>query len=343
MRVENKTRKMKTKVFLIVSFLFISVSLSGMQHSFPSKGHRISFSSARGDTGEYYLWLDIYDPGGPTYQWLDITGIGTKGYGLSDDNNAGPFTIGFSFPYYGSFRNQFYVNSNGAISFSDPAVYFPQEICIIPSSIPPNDLIISLGADLTFEGVDSAECYYYTNNVDTLILSYINIAAWDTGGITGSHTFQLILTRQDSCIYFQYNKQEGEFYDDLDCAGIEDGGGGTGLLVFYYTMPDSGYAVKFFPYDSTGNISEEKNEYKSNAFNRISVYPNPFTTSTTISFTCGEQRAEGIELKIYDANGRLVKSVPLTTNHLSLGTDLTPGIYFLKADGRYVGKVVKVR
>ncbi len=71
--------------------------------------------------------------------------------------------------------------------------------------------------------------------------------------------------------------------------------------------------------------------------------PNPFTTSTTIYFPSTEHRAESIELKIYDVSGRLVKSVPLTTNHLSLGTDLNPGIYFLKSKGRYVGKVVKVR
>ncbi|TES94241.1 MAG: T9SS type A sorting domain-containing protein, partial [Candidatus Cloacimonadota bacterium] len=45
---------------------------------------------------------------------------------------------------------------------------------------------------------------------------------------------------------------------------------------------------------------------------------------------------------IYDVSGRLVKSVPLTTNSLSFGTDLQPGIYFLKVDGVNIGKVVKV-
>ncbi len=72
------------------------------------------------------------------------------------------------------------------------------------------------------------------------------------------------------------------------------------------------------------------------------VTPNPFITSTTISLPSIGHSAEGIELTIYDVSGRLVESVPLTTNSLSFGTDLQPGIYFLKVDGVNIGKVVKV-
>ncbi len=76
---------------------------------------------------------------------------------------------------------------------------------------------------------------------------------------------------------------------------------------------------------------------------KLLSHPNPFTSSTTVSFTCLGHSAKCIELKIYDIGGRLVKSISLTTNHLSLGTDLSVGIYFLKVDGKPVGKVVKVR
>ncbi len=75
----------------------------------------------------------------------------------------------------------------------------------------------------------------------------------------------------------------------------------------------------------------------------LRITPNPFVTSTTISFTRKGQRAKGIGLRIYDVSGRLIKSIHLTTNHMSLGTKLKPGIYFLKVDGVNVGKVTKVR
>ncbi len=59
----------------------------------------------------------------------------------------------------------------------------------------------------------------------------------------------------------------------------------------------------------------------------LKVSPNPFTTSTTISFTRighraegREQGAKGIGLKIFDVGGRLVKGFSLGTGHLALTT-----------------------
>ncbi len=60
----------------------------------------------------------------------------------------------------------------------------------------------------------------------------------------------------------------------------------------------------------------------------LNISPNPFTTSTTISFTLPSAQvhkstgaqAEDIELKIYDMNGRLVKNLSLVTGHCPLGT-----------------------
>jgi hypothetical protein len=75
---------------------------------------------------------------------------------------------------------------------------------------------------------------------------------------------------------------------------------------------------------------------------RPNIMPNPFKTSTFLRIS-GHQNIEGPELKIYDASGRLVKSIKLATNTYRLGADLVPGIYFFKLNGTAVGKVVKVR
>jgi len=72
----------------------------------------------------------------------------------------------------------------------------------------------------------------------------------------------------------------------------------------------------------------------------MQVAPNPFSNLIKISFSIGHS-AESIELKIYDATGRLIKSldpVPSTENHASSvfwnGTDgrgrrLPAGVYFV--------------
>jgi len=97
--------------------------------------------------------------------------------------------------------------------------------------------------------------------------------------------------------------------------------------------------------DSLGNVAgieEEKDQRHKTTDIRLICHPNPFTTE--ISIKClGISEKQKVTLEIYDVSGRLIKSVLLTTDHLSLSTDFVPGIYFLKADGVNVGKVVKVR
>ena len=65
-----------------------------------------------------YSWIDSNEPGGPAYNWVDISATGTVVTGLSDDNVVGPFPIGFTFPFYGEDKTEFWVNSNGTIGFT---------------------------------------------------------------------------------------------------------------------------------------------------------------------------------------------------------------------------------
>jgi len=97
--------------------------------------------------------------------------------------------------------------------------------------------------------------------------------------------------------------------------------------------------------DSLGNVAgieEKPHPSPETANTRLTCQPNPFTTVTSIKLL-GQRKNSKTILDIYDASGRLVKSVKLTTNTHQFGADLVPGIYFIKADGRYVGKVVKLR
>ena len=75
---------------------------------------------------------------------------------------------------------------------------------------------------------------------------------------------------------------------------------------------------------------------------RLIVTPIPFTSVTNLQLVgfAGEQNAN---LHIYDTAGRLVKTIKPATSTYQLGADLVPGVYFLKLNGKPVGKVVKVR
>ena len=85
---------------------------------------------------------------------------------------------------------------------------------------------------------------------------------------------------------------------------------------------------------------------------RLLCYPNPFTSMARIKLI-GLNGNQQTNLDIYDASGRKVREFILSPSSIILETTWNgrdevgkvapPGIYFLKLNGKNVGKVVKVR
>lgn len=95
---------------------------------------------------------------------------------------------------------------------------------------------------------------------------------------------------------------------------------------------------------------EKKREpaYKMKDLKFLSIYPNPFSTSTSITSSLPSAQGhkgtgeQDVELNIYDVGGRLVKNLALGNGHSALGTTvmwdgrddegnrLSSGIYFVK-------------
>ena len=112
--------------------------------------------------------------------------------------------------------------------------------------------------------------------------------------------------------------------------------------------------------DDAIGIKEDKVVNEHRVVN-LFLAPNPFSTSTTINFIHPsiEQEAKGLELKIYDVSGRLVKNLSLGTGHSALGTTLSwdgkdelgrevsEGIYFFRLSingyGDVISKAVFIR
>lgn len=212
-----------------------------------------------------YIWKDSNEPGGPTYSWIDITtkpGV-TEVPGLSDDNNTGPFAIGFNFQFYWYQVSQFWVGSNGYIAFNNGQISSP--FPVIPSATQPNNFIGAFTADLNFDGATNpGACYYWQNTAnDTLIVSYENAPFWSssaaTGFITGANSFQIILSKVDSSITFQYKVQNGTSAATTNfiSIGIENNSGNVGLQHSTGVYPPVNYAIKYYyPANSTFQVSD---------------------------------------------------------------------------------------
>ncbi len=184
------------------------------------------------DTYGYTWKKNTHTVSPPIYSWFDITTIGTQVTGLADDNFVGPFPISSGFQFYWYPVNQFWIGSNGFISFVGQNIASP-----FPASVPlssgANNWIAPLLADLNFSGATNpAQCYYYSN-ADTMCISFINVPFWANTASqqTGSNTFQIILNKADSSITFNYLATNSGTASPLDLVvGIENNTGTVGLF-----------------------------------------------------------------------------------------------------------------
>lgn len=209
--------------------------------------------------GYRYLDSDTVAPGAPVYNWIEIKRVGTRVTGLGDDNVVGPFDIGFDFPYYWYRVNKVYIGSNGYIAFHDNSLN-ASPFQRIPSPARSNNTLAAMMSDLdpSPSGSPNGSVWVWTSaDHDTFIVQYDSIRFWNTGG---NNTFQIILSRPDSSITFQYKEQSGAPYNgwvpDANQCGIENVSGRIGLNYLSGNIPPGnmyhpGLAVRFFPPEST--------------------------------------------------------------------------------------------
>jgi len=172
-----------------------------------------------------YSFYDNNASGGPEFNWIDITGIGEAidfGYDF-DDGNSGKISLGFDFNYYGNTYDSICVCTNGWASFTD---FYTTEFgnVSIPDPEPPNNLLAVFYDDMNLE--NGGTCYFYTNNVDTAVITWHEVPDWRQEGI---FTFQIVLT-PPSTIKYQYLSMGPGRMDECSI-GMEDFTGTIGLEV----------------------------------------------------------------------------------------------------------------
>ena len=175
-----------------------------------------------------YLWSDSDAPAGPTFEWVDISRVdishGGTQVSLGDDQWAGPFAIDFSFPFYGQTFSEFYVSSNGWLSFSQPSSSESSNDPL-PSSGAPDNLIAMFWDDLNPSGGGEVR---YTADAGRLVVSFLDVPRYSSGG---PYTFQAILT-PDGGITLQYLTMLGSRLNEAT-VGIQNGHGSEGLQISY--------------------------------------------------------------------------------------------------------------
>jgi len=293
--------------------------------------------------GYRYLDSDTVCPGAPTFHWVEIKGIGTRITTVGDDNVSGPFSLGFEFPYYWYQVTSCYVGSNGCLAFHDRSLA-AAPFGSIPGRNSPNNTVAPMMCDLDCSVGGSV---WHWNNQDTFILEYDSIRFWSTGG---NNTFQVILSRPDSTITFQYREQSGLPSGGWgnNQTGIENASGLIGLNYLSGEYPPrnmyhDSLAVLFMPPESTTlqihdvGIRNAMNDRNGGFF----VQNGDPLVLWAVVRNCGNQ-TEGVlktRFKVTRQNGSVVfvdsMRVP-ALNPRQLDSVVMPATYRLAEDGTYI-------
>ncbi len=294
-----------------------------------------SFAQTSGGPDAYgYVWRNNSDAQGPTYNWLDVTSRpgAVKVLTLTDDNTTGFIQLGFQFPYYWYDVSQFKIGSNGYLIFTNGAMASP--FPVIPSTAQPNDFVAAFMSDLNFLGAgNTAECWYWTNSTDSLIVSYLDVPFWlAPSSFTGDNTFQIILSKVDSSITFQYKTQLGSTNiaaDPYISIGIENGSGDVGLQHSLDTYFTDSTAVKFYyPQGSSFSVSDASTSFVNNPDNGglfISRNGAPFTMNAQVK-NSGNQPLGSFSVDFRVLNNLNLVQVQQAVNSLALAPDETEDI-----------------
>jgi hypothetical protein len=176
-----------------------------------------------------YTVLSNNDVGGPVYNWISAKDLGTmvpqgSFYGGSplDDGTAGPFSLGFSFPFYDSSYSSFYVGTNGAISFTDTTVNVNDfySALSLPGA-PFQTFVAPFWSDLIFDTVlvpDGSAYIYRSPAHDTTVIEWYRAANFNQFGDTLTD-FEIVLTPNGN-ILCQYKNVGSSGLEQLALVGI---------------------------------------------------------------------------------------------------------------------------
>lgn len=333
---------MKTKTLFALSLFVVMSSLLLAQSGGP-------------DTYGY-TWKNNTAPQGPVYNWINIKTTGTQVTGFTDDNSIGSFNLNWNFHYYWSDYNKVWIGSNGWIAFQNIgniAAPFPA----IPVTGGPNNYLAPIMCDLTFlqkdnSPVPGASVWYWTNNVDTLIIQYDSVAYYvePSPSYSGRYTFQIILSGVDSSITFQYKlAQNGTVAYSMTqehlTTGIENSTGLIGLQVLRDAFPTASTAVKFYyPKAVTYQVFDVTPTWNQNSDNAGFFVPGPYGKPlqfTTNIANTGNQNVNNINVngQIFDANLNQVWNSNYSVTSLTAGTDTVltyPSSYSANAPGTFI-------
>jgi len=222
--LEPNTQTPRFTPYLIGEYVFELIVNDGAANSIPDTVTVICRIGSEPDAYGYHC-INSDSLWGPKYNWIDIQETGTIITGLeySFEEFVGPFPLGFDFNFYGYTYKQFYVQSNGLISFSAvPATYQNQPI---PTADEYNSLIAWMW---TYMYPSDYSKIYYQQFGSYTVIQFVDYEI-ASGGFVNAE----VKISRSGKILIQYKDFSDDAYLYRHTIGIENADGTIGTQASY--------------------------------------------------------------------------------------------------------------
>jgi len=179
--------------------------------------------------------------------------------GYANNESYGPFNTGFDFTYFGNLYNQFYVSSNGLVSFGAGSIDPSEDP--IPTAATPNNIIAAFWDDLVID--PSGNILYTTIGAAPnrkLIVQFKNMGFYSGPVYVG--TFSVILYETSNKIQVQYRviilPSVPLSHGESAAIGIENSDGTAGVQYAHHNgaAANTGKAISFTPSGSSYTMDD---------------------------------------------------------------------------------------
>jgi hypothetical protein len=226
----------------LLTYLFLLLTFQGFAQYCPYLGPDQLLPCGVGSTT---LTADLSQcgPGGPNpnqttnygvtnIPYVSQTNTGTQLF-MGDDTQQGPFNIGFNFCFFGTTYTQFFIGSNGWISFSggQPTTFTSQSIPTGNALVPKNcimgpwqDWHPGIGGQIRYQVQGTAPCR-------KLVISWIGVPMFQCTGNQG--TFHIVIYETTNIIenHIQNKPDCSQWQGGTSVQGIHNAAGTIGIAV----------------------------------------------------------------------------------------------------------------
>lgn len=190
------------------------------------------------------------------YEWVDIEGVGTPAGITGDDQNVGPFTLGFNVSYFGNSYNSVRMCSNGWASFTSTAAnYFNGTI---PTTVEPNNAMYIWWDDMYPPSGGGTFLYYSDTQNERFIMTWDSVA--HITNAAARYTYQIIIYADGSVTYNYKDMPTDQPGVTSGTIGVENAAGTNAIQLLFdgtgdFTPTDSSSVTFWAPSPEYGPLS----------------------------------------------------------------------------------------